>query len=160
MGIELNIEAGSWDEASLLALSEAALVAVCARLQLDPQTEVSVLACDDTRIAVLNGEFRGKAGPTNVLSWPSDERGAAVAGDLPTAPADPEIGDIALAHETIAAEARAQGKSFDAHLSHLLVHGILHLLGFDHENEEDAALMESFEVEILDTLGVPDPYQE
>lgn len=139
-----------------------ALGAVLQRFSL-AEGEVSLLGCDDARIAVLNAEFRGKPAPTNVLSWPAEERGADVPGAmprLPQAPHEAEWGDVAIAYETCAAEAAAQSKPFEAHVTHLLVHGILHLLGFDHENEADAQLMERFEVEILDTLGVPDPYQE
>jgi probable rRNA maturation factor len=139
-----------------------ALEAVLLRFGL-PEGEVSLLGCDDARIAELNAEFRGKPTPTNVLSWPAEERGADTPGALPRLPKAPheaEWGDVAIAYETCVAEALAQSKPFEAHVSHLLVHGILHLLGFDHENDADAQLMERFEVEILDTLGVPDPYQE
>lgn len=110
---------------------------------------VSVLLGDDERIAVLNHDFRGKHGPTNVLSFP--------AAPLEDGPAG-FLGDIALAAETIDREARAQGKSFDAHADHLAVHGFLHLLGYDHESPGDAEEMEARERAILAELGIADPY--
>ena len=157
--IDVSLEDDRWID--LEGRAHAALLAVLTHLDLD-EGEVSVLGCDDARIATLNAEFRGKPTPTNVLSWPSEERAADTPGalpHLPTAPHEVEWGDIAIAYDTCAAEALAQSKPFDAHVTHLLVHGILHLLGFDHENDADAQLMERLEVEILDTLGVPDPYQ-
>lgn len=122
--------------------------------------EVAVMGCDDARIAALNADFRGKARPTNVLSWPSDERGADTPGGPPLAPDphDPELGDIAIAYDTCAREAAEQNKPFDAHVIHLLVHATLHLLGYDHQTEADAMRMESLEVRIVTALGLPDPY--
>ena len=158
--IDVSLEDDRWID--LEGRAHAALLAVLTHLDLD-EGGVSVLGCDDARIATLNAEFRGKPTPTNVLSWPSEERAADTPGalpHLPTALHEVEWGDIAIAYDTCAAEALAQSKPFDVHVTHLLVHGILHLLGFDHENDADAQLMERLEVEILDTLGVPDPYQE
>ncbi|WP_371154754.1 rRNA maturation RNase YbeY [Jannaschia sp. 2305UL9-9] len=124
--------------------------------------EVAILGCDDARIATLNADFRGKPKPTNVLSWPSDERGAETPGGAPLAPdpEDPELGDIAIAYDTCAREAGEQGKTFDAHVTHLLVHAVLHLLGYDHETDDDAMRMESLEVRIVTALGLPDPYDD
>jgi probable rRNA maturation factor len=98
-----------------------------------------------------------------VLSWPAEERGAAVAGEMPPMPRPgrhgaAELGDIAIAYDTCAAEAAATGRPLRDHALHLLVHGTLHLLGFDHERDPDATLMEGLEVEILGKLGVGDPY--
>lgn len=108
---------------------------------------VSLLLGDDAAIAALNKEFRNKEGPTNVLSF------------LPAEPAEPGfLGDIALAAETIEAEAQIQGKSFDNHAAHLVVHGFLHLLGYDHMNEADAEAMEARERAILAGIGIEDPY--
>jgi len=120
--------------------------------------EIAVLGCDDARIAALNGDFRAKPQATNVLSWPSADRAAGAPGGRPALPAPGELGDIAIAFETCTREAAAQGKPFAAHVSHLLVHATLHLLGYDHITAQDAALMEGLEVEILATLGVPNPY--
>lgn len=120
------------------------------------------MGCDDTRIAALNADFRGKPKPTNVLSWPSEERGAEMPGAVPLAPDpdEPEIGDIAIAWDTCHREAAEQGKFFDTHVIHLLAHATLHLLGYDHETDQDAMRMESLEVEILAALGLPDPYAD
>jgi probable rRNA maturation factor len=137
--------------------------AAFARLGLKPTVfEISLLACDDKRIAILNEDFRAKATPTNVLSWPSDERAAMNPGEMPVLPSpgpDAEIGDIAIAYDTCAREAAEQKKPLNNHVIHLIIHGTLHLLGFDHENEPDAALMEGLETEILGNLGLPDPYR-
>ncbi len=162
MATEVVIEDPRWEEAGLTELAERAASATLAHLGLDPEAwEISVLGCDDARIATLNAEFRGKPRPTNVLSWPSAERRAAVDGARPEAPrpgADPELGDIAISYDTCAREAEAAGKPLADHATHLLVHGVLHLLGHDHERDGDASLMEATEVEILGKLGIASPY--
>ena len=108
---------------------------------------VSLLLGDDASIADLNRQFRNKAGPTNVLSFP------------PAPGAEPGfLGDIALAAETIVEQAQFQGKRFEHHAAHLVVHGFLHLIGYDHENPADAEVMEAREREILISLGIEDPY--
>lgn len=107
---------------------------------------VSLLLGDDSVVAALNKQWRGKEGPTNVLSFPAPR-------------IDPEfLGDIALAAETIAAEAEFQGKRFEHHAAHLAVHGFLHLLGYDHERPSEAEAMELRERAILASLGIADPY--
>ncbi|MDG4649534.1 rRNA maturation RNase YbeY [Roseibacterium sp. SDUM158017] len=165
MEIDILIDAPAWEETALEALAPEACETALRQLDLDPaRFSVSILACDDARIAGLNAEFRGKAQPTNVLSWPSEERGAEVPGAMPDLPRpDPagppeELGDIALAYETCRREAEAAGRPLDHHVAHLLVHGLLHLLGFDHETDADAELMERLETHVLARLGVPDPY--
>ena len=155
------IEDDRWSDSAFPALAERAAVATLAHLSLPPQAwEISVLACDDARIAVLNADFRDKPAPTNVLSWPSEERGATLPGGIPLPPEgpDPELGDIAIAYETCQREAREAGKPFADHVTHLVIHATLHLLGYDHIRDEDATLMERTEVEILGKLGLPDPY--
>lgn len=122
--------------------------------------EVVVMGCDDARIADLNADFRGKPRATNVLSWPSVEHSPHDPGARPDMPDTDELGDIAIAYDTCTAEAQAQGKPFDHHVQHLLVHATLHLLGYDHENDPDALLMEATERAILATLDIPDPYHE
>lgn len=109
---------------------------------------VSLLLGDDASVAALNQQFRNKAGPTNVLSFPPAP-GTAEPGFL---------GDIALAAETIVEQAQFQGKKFEAHAAHLVVHGFLHLIGYDHENPADAEAMEARERTILASLGIEDPY--
>jgi probable rRNA maturation factor len=107
---------------------------------------VSLLLGDDAAIAELNRSWRGKEGPTNVLSFPA----ARVQQGF--------WGDIAMAAETIAAEAQFQGKSFQNHAVHIVIHGFLHLLGYDHETESEAEAMEAKERAILASLGIEDPY--
>lgn len=164
MAVDVVVESDLWDAAQVaggfdefvLRMTDATLSA----RGLDPDTyEVVVLACDDARIAELNGTFRAKQAATNVLSWPSEERGAATKGGQPQSPQDTELGDIAISYQTCAREAAEQNKTFETHVAHLLVHGTLHLLGFDHISDEDAALMEGLERDILAQLGFPDPYE-
>lgn len=104
----------------------------------------TLLLAGDARMKALNHEFRGQRTPTNVLSFPSAD------GDY--------LGDIVMAYGVVAAEARAQKKPFYAHAAHLAAHGVLHLLGYDHLNDDEAALMEGLEVRLLARLGLPDPY--
>ncbi len=142
----------AWQEADLAGCAAMAVPATLLHLGIAPEGhEVAVLGCDDAEVARLNSEFRGKAVPTNVLSWPAIEMKP---GDAPLA----ELGDIAISYETCAREASGQGKPFRDHVTHLLVHATLHLLGYDHENDAEAAQMERLEVEILGKLGLPDPY--
>lgn len=163
MNVELVIEDERWIAAELDLLAGQAALAVTDHLSLTPPDgevfEVSLLACDDTRIAALNGDFRKNPAPTNVLSWPSEDRATDQPGGAPHPPSGPELGDIAIAYDTCQREAAAQGKKFPAHVTHLLVHGILHLLGYDHIDDKDAALMEGLEVEILGKMGISDPYE-
>ncbi|MCZ4351039.1 rRNA maturation RNase YbeY [Roseovarius aestuarii] len=162
MTVDVMLEDTRWRAIGLEALSERAAQATLLHLGVDADVfEFCVLACNDARIATLNADFRGKPQPTNVLSWPSIDRAAARDGDhppLPTPSDPPELGDIAIAYDTCAAEASADSKPFDAHVTHLIVHGLLHLLGFDHIRDKDAALMEGIETAILGKLGIADPY--
>jgi len=159
--VDCMVEDKRWGD--IAALAQLATDAVFERLGIEPSVfEISVLACNDARIAVLNEDFRGKPRPTNVLSWPSEERGSAIDGEMPLAPQpgpDNELGDIAIAYDTCMREAEDAGKPLRDHTIHLLVHGTLHLLGFDHERDRDATLMEGFETEILGKLGIEDPYR-
>jgi probable rRNA maturation factor len=164
--VDVVIEDARWDEDHLAGLAERAARATLTHLGLPAEGfEIACLACDDARIAALNTEFRGKAVPTNVLSWPAWDLSAQEDGGAPDLPEqgdadDPEaLGDIALSYDTCAREATEQGKAFDAHLTHLIVHSVLHLLGYDHIRDKDAALMEETEVAILARLGVADPYE-
>ena len=119
--------------------------------------ELSVVLTHDTRIASLNTQYREKNNPTNVLSFPCLSLNAPV--EISTLPQTAFLlGDIILAFETITREAQEQGKLFSDHLAHLLVHGLLHLLGYDHVDDQQADVMESFESEILGRLGYDDPY--
>ncbi len=163
--VDIIIEDERWQDL-LPALAETAAQAVLSDQGLDPAAfEVSLLGCDDARIAVLNAEFRGKPAPTNVLSWPAQDLAPEAEGARPDLP-EPflpdereSLGDIAIAWETCTREAEEQGKSLHDHVLHLIVHGVLHLLGYDHIREGDAALMEGTEVRVLDRMGISDPYE-
>lgn len=141
-----------------------ACLAVLDYCKLAPEDcDISVLACDDARIAALNESFRDKPTATNVLSWPSEDLGAATEGGRPEMPTPDftgsvELGDIAISHETCAREAAELGRTFEDHVTHLIVHGTLHLLGYDHIRDLDAVLMQGIETEILGKLGINDPY--
>lgn len=163
--VDTLIEDSRWQAIGIEDIAEAAARAVMADQGLpDAGFEISLLACDDRRISVLNEDFRGKPVPTNVLSWPAEERSSDREGARPTAPRPgpegmpTELGDIAIAWETCAREAETQGKAMHDHVTHLLVHGLLHLLGYDHVRDPDADLMEATEVRILAKLGLDDPY--
>lgn len=145
--IEISTESELWS--GLGDVGELAQAAIAAsvrgsRLVLAPGAEVSILLCDDAFIRALNRQWRGIDAPTNVLSFPAS-RG-------------PALGDIAVAYETTAAEAEAEGKTVQDHLVHLLVHGFLHLVGYDHQSDAQAEDMERLERDILGALGIADPY--
>jgi probable rRNA maturation factor len=163
--VETIIEDPRWRRFGLEALAERAARAALAGVGLSPDGfEIALLACDDPRIAVLNADFRGKPQPTNVLSWPAQDLAPGTPGGEPDPPApgtvdDPHsLGDIALAWDTCEREARDQGKPLADHVTHLIIHGTLHLLGHDHVDDRDAARMEALEVRILASLGLSDPY--
>ncbi|NEX94250.1 rRNA maturation RNase YbeY [Caulobacter sp. 17J65-9] len=148
----ITVETEVEDEAWLRAVPDAearARVAAEAALEAgghEGEAEVTLLFTDDAEQRALNAEHRGKDKSTNVLSFPSPEF------------ARPHLGDISLAYGVCAAEAQAQGKPLANHLSHLVVHGVLHLLGWDHQNDTEAEEMEALERAVLAKLGVPDPY--
>lgn len=125
--------------------------AVSAAWQGYEPAEVSVVLADDAFVHVLNRDYRGRDCPTNVLSFENAEK--------PPKPQPWMAGDIIVAYQTVAREARAQGKTFAAHLAHLLVHGTLHLQGYDHLTARQARPMETLEIKIMKRLGYPDPYQ-
>jgi len=158
VSVDVIIEDDRWEAFDLTALAQAACQAGAKALGLGP-FEVSILACNDARIAELNGSFRNKDQPTNVLSWPSEELGAKTAGGKPRVPFDSEIGDIAISYETCLREADESGKKMQDHVQHLILHGFLHLLGYDHERDADATLMEGLEIKALETLDIQNPYE-
>lgn len=161
MTFKLDIDitrSGGWtadDEPSVRAAAAAAIAGAdlddCDDDEEPPSSyALSVLLTDDDTVQKLNRDWRGKDSPTNVLSFPAE---------MPAIPGEPDfLGDIALARETCEREAALDGKPLDDHLKHLVVHGVLHLLGYDHLDKAEAEEMESTETRILAGLGVPDPY--
>lgn len=151
----IALESGSWgdDEEVLAALCLRVFDHAAKELGLDTvnPVEVSLLFADDARVRPLNLAWRGIDKATNVLSFPSVA--LKPGGALP-----PVLGDIVLAHETVAREAAEELKSFEDHVTHLLLHGFLHLLGYDHQTDADALVMETLETRVLASLAIPDPY--
>jgi probable rRNA maturation factor len=155
---EILVVADGWrNEPDADAVIQRAIAAAAGWVDADVgDAELAVMLTDDQGIRTLNSNWRGIDKPTNVLSFPAlQPEGARKPGDAPRM-----LGDIAIAYETLRREADEEGKPFDHHLSHLAVHGFLHLVGYDHENDADAEEMESLETEILAQLGIPDPYAD
>ena len=147
------VECDAWNqhEGFEALASEVIAAAVAAtRIKLAKGAEVSLLLCDDARIRDINREWRGLDKPTNVLSFPAAPRALLAKS--------PAVGDIAIAYETVAREAVDEGKTFRDHYMHMVAHGFLHLLGYDHETDAEAEEMEGLEISILGALGVADPY--
>lgn len=147
---DVVVEDERWQALGLETLAERAAGAALSIVNVTG--EIVVMGCSDARIAELNTEFRGKPTPTNVLSWPAEEL---MAGDKPT---QNELGDIAIAFETCAREALENHVSVQDHVTHLIVHGCLHLLGYDHIKDIDAEIMEDLEIKALAKLGIDNPY--
>jgi len=165
--IDILIEDPLWEAVDLETIAHQVMGHITSALDIaNVPYELSILACNDARIAVLNAEFRGKEKPTNVLSWPSYDLAPEMAGGTPSKPPKPEfgdpfvnLGDIAIAYETCLAEAEAAKLPPHQHVTHLLTHGILHLLGYDHETDADADLMETLEIKLLEDMGIGNPYK-
>ena len=157
--MQLDIDIEGWPDGAWGALAERAAGACAAAAPelANPRLAASLLFTSDEEVHALNREWRGRDKPTNVLSFPMLERAAllALAPDGP-----PELlGDLALAYGTCAREAAEKGVPLEHHAAHLIVHGLLHLAGHDHEtSEEDADKMEALEIEILAKMGIADPY--
>jgi probable rRNA maturation factor len=172
VAVDAAVDAPGWeaiaDPGALAADAARAAAAEAAALRpalAGRSFEVSVLFADDARIAELNGRFRDRPGPTNVLSWPAWSLAPATAGEPPPPPpADGPsgvpcfLGDIALAAGVTAREAAERGLAFRAHAAHLIAHATLHLFGYDHDTDADAETMESAERRALARIGVKDPY--
>lgn len=148
---ESDLWSGIGDPEALARRAVAAAAAVSGRSPSEA-AELGLLLADDAAVQALNRAWRGQDKPTNVLSFPSS---------APVGPAQPRhLGDIALAYETLARESQAERKPLADHAAHLIVHGVLHLLGYDHDNEADAGAMEALEIEALARLGIADPYRD
>ena len=155
--IGILVEAGDWHgslpsaQDITSAAAAAALTGAAVTTVAGAAVELSILLTDDAAIADLNSQWRGKSGPTNVLSFPAEPDPTPLGVPL-------LLGDVAIALETLSAEALDAGISLEDHLRHLIVHGVLHLCGYDHENDVNADRMEGREIVILKALGVSDPY--
>jgi probable rRNA maturation factor len=147
--IDILVESPRWravpDAAAVL---RRAIGAAADSVDIPAGAALAIVLTDDAAMRALNGRWRGRAEPTNVLSFPAADRAAR----------DGALGDIAIAYETTAREAEAEGKRFTDHLAHLAVHGFLHLLGYDHQSADEADAMERLERMILARLGIADPY--
>lgn len=156
---EVLVVADCWStEHDVDAIIHRAIEAASSMVEDDTaDAELAIMLTDDAGIRTLNNNWRGMDKATNVLSFPALQppEGAEVPDDMPRM-----LGDIAIAYETMRREADEEDKPFANHLSHLTVHGFLHLVGYDHENEEEAEEMEQLERDILATLGIPDPYAD
>lgn len=166
MTLDISIDDARWQQVQLETLAGQAVTLTLQHLGIDPDDcELSLLGCDDHRIMELNSEFRDKSKATNVLSWPAEDLAAELPGGAPDGP-EPDftgeiaLGDIAISYDTCAREAAEAGKTMDDHVRHLIIHGVLHLLGYDHIRDLDATLMERVEVELLGKMGVNNPYTE
>ncbi|ETS07587.1 rRNA maturation RNase YbeY [Bartonella henselae] len=153
--IDILVESDGWnDEKMLYNITEKALKTIMHHLSLENVvSEISLLFTDDKHMAQINAQWRGKNKSTNVLSFPAFPLKV---GDSP----GPMLGDIIIARETVVLEAENEAKSFQDHLTHMIVHGILHLLGYNHETNEEAFHMEELERKILQKLSIKDPYAE
>ena len=153
---EVLIVADGWQaEPDAEAVIQRAIAAAAGMADADTgEAELAIMLTDDAGIRTLNSNWRGIDKPTNVLSFPAlQPTGHSGPDDAPRM-----LGDIAIAYETTRKEADDEQKPFDHHLSHLAVHGFLHLIGYDHEKDDEAEVMEALETEILAQLGIPDPY--
>ena len=148
--VDILIDSDLWTAEPKAAEVVRRAITQAAHVVAAPDAELAVALTDDAAIRALNNQWRGLDKTTNVLSFPAP---AALRGDAPV-----HLGDIAIAYETMAGEAKNEGKPFAHHLAHLAVHGFLHLLGYDHESEPEAEAMEQQERAILARLGIPDPY--
>lgn len=154
LDLAVTVACPLWSEhvPAVEALSKAAAAAAFQAAVSSPgPAEAALVLADDETVKKLNRDYRGKNRPTNVLSFPASD------GTEPDG-APVLLGDVIVAFETADREASEEGKSLADHLSHLIVHGMLHLMGFDHQTEEEAAEMERLEVEVLAGLGIADPY--
>lgn len=159
--ILVSAEAGDWAAPLLAVARSAAMVALGTAPVGLGAVELGITLTDDAEVRELNQRFRGRDKPTNVLSFPLCDT-LPPAAVLPTAAdaAPLMLGDVVLACETVAAEAAAAGKPLADHVAHLVIHGVLHLLGHDHETEAEAEAMERLETRLLAGMGIADPYRE
>ena len=158
LDIDVAVNCSLWDDALPDAQALARTAAEAAWRAGRPgtvrqATEARIVLADDAFVQTLNRDYRDRDKPTNVLSFPASGEGAVAAPDMPVL-----LGDIVVAFETTTAEAALEGKTLGDHLCHLVVHGMLHLLGHDHQAATDADVMEALEIDVLDGLHIDNPY--
>ena len=161
MSVDLIMEDARWKTLNLFSIANAAFKETLSQLNLKSENFICcVLACSSEKIRGLNAQFRGKNNSTNVLSFPSKAENYDTNSSLKfKANTDPfELGDIAIAYEVCKKEADVSKIKFEDHVYHLIIHSVLHLLGYDHEEEKNAAEMEKIEVQVLAKLGISNPY--
>ena len=162
--LEVINESHGWDQKIFKTLAEDAISSTLLYLNYDPGIfEAAILICDDKKISELNHEFCDKRKTTNILSWPEKDLSTKISGEMPIRVSISNqsiifLGNMAVSYQFTRAEAKEQDKNFYDHVHHLLVHGTLHLLGFVHDLELDAKIMEKIEVEILAKALISDPY--
>ncbi len=154
MSLQIDVEEAGWAE--LAGLEELAARACAAVFEAEGKRaddyDVSLVFSSDEAVRALNAAWRGKDHATNVLSFPAE--------DMPMPEGEPQpLGDVILAHGVVAREAAEQGKTLRDHAAHLMIHGVLHLLGHDHEDDGEASAMEALEIRILKGLGITNPYE-
>jgi probable rRNA maturation factor len=157
--IDVLVDSTHWKEPAKARATVRRAVAQAAAAVSTTASELAIVLTDDSAIRQLNRLWRGIDAATNVLSFPSEQKTARKIAQK-TEDEPPHLGDIVLAYETIAREAGAEGKPFAHHLAHLAVHGFLHLIGYDHDKDADADIMEQTERKILRRLHIPDPYAQ
>jgi len=147
--IDVRIEEGCWSgaDSALSLIAQNALAAIHKLINARPFSELSIAMLTNDQVQALNKQYRGKDKPTNVLSFPASADGSC-----------PLLGDIVLASGVVRAEAKAKNVSLANHVSHMLIHGFLHLQGYDHETENEAKVMEALEIKALADLGIVNPY--
>ena len=148
--VDIRIDSPRWDGQALAVQTVRDAITAAAAALAMANGEVSVVLTDDAAIKKLNNDWRGIDQPTNVLSFPASKTKAGGSARM--------LGDIVIAYETLAQECNDEDRIFLHHLAHLTVHGFLHLIGYDHQNDADADAMEGLESKIMNTLKMPDPY--
>lgn len=158
INFEFVPEYSSWDVEKLNKIAEKVSEATNTKLRLPKSASVAVLLCNNAKIQRLNKDFRASDKATNILSWPIENLRAASSGQLPNLAINPQLGDLAMAYEVCFSESRLGQIPFRDHLAHLLLHGTLHLLGYDHMEDTDALIMEAIEIEVLAKMCISNPY--
>lgn len=170
MNLEISVEHESWNRSNIKSIVTDCVYALFSELNLNHyNVEICFLFTNDSEVQLLNKTYRGVDKPTNVLSFPSDSIDNVYSDTWHDIPPDEEdeqyccniciLGSIAIAYETVDRESIEQEKNFNDHLSHLIVHSVLHLLGHDHISEAAAEQMESIEIKVLSKLNIKNPYE-